>query len=401
MPSYGGRTFEQKLRFLREKTAIPTNGYEDIQRAEHDHAFMVSGANQQALVEDLQNAILAAEESGETVEQFQKRFDQIVAKHGWDYHGSRGWRSRLIYETNMRQAYNAGREAQFADPKFRQAHPYLQYRHSGSENPRPQHQSWDGLVLLADDPWWRSHSPSNGWGCTCKKFAISDRQLQRLGKSGPDTAPESETVEYTDRRTGEVRQVPVGVDPGFDYTPGVSRQRGVTPKYTDLRQPVDPVPASPVAADRLPGTNVTDADLLPDNLSVSDYIDRFVEQFDLNRQSVFEDVQGQPLPVSRLLFADGAGRSAVPESLRRYVGQIVKSAVAPDEIWTQLVPDQANPKRYRLTRRYVRAWRLNGQEFLAVLQYGQGLWSAAWLPADGGLAQAMRSGVRLYSALED
>lgn len=43
-----------------------------------------------------------------------------------------------------------------------------------------------------------------------------------MGKSGPDQAPDDGTFEWTDPRSGEVRQIPNGIDPGWDYTPGKS-----------------------------------------------------------------------------------------------------------------------------------------------------------------------------------
>ena len=149
---YGGRTFEEMRDYLRRKVPLPTQGHEDVEREQHDHAFMVAGANTTAMVEDFLTAITAAAEEGETLADFRARFDEIVTKHGWDYNGSRGWRSRLIYETNLRQAYNAGRETQMADPAFRQAHPYRIYRHSGAENYRPEHKAWDKLVLWLTIP---------------------------------------------------------------------------------------------------------------------------------------------------------------------------------------------------------------------------------------------------------
>jgi hypothetical protein len=45
-----------------------------------------------------------------------------------------------------------------------------------------------------------------------------------MGKKGPDTAPEIKYREYTDR-DGNVKQVPQGIDPGFDYNPGKARDR--------------------------------------------------------------------------------------------------------------------------------------------------------------------------------
>ena len=147
-----------------------------------------------------------------------------MATHGWDYNGGRDWRSRVIYETNLNTAYAAGRYEQL------QAAPYWQYVHADwVTNPRHQHLAWDGLVLRRDDPWWQTHYPPNGWGCQCKVIGLWPRDLSRMGKSGPDQAPE---VTWVEREIGQrspggprVVTVPVGIDPGFEYAPGRDRWR--------------------------------------------------------------------------------------------------------------------------------------------------------------------------------
>ena len=47
-----------------------------------------------------------------TLAQFRKDFHKVVATHGWGYKGPLNWRTRVIYETNLRQSYNAGRYEQ-------------------------------------------------------------------------------------------------------------------------------------------------------------------------------------------------------------------------------------------------------------------------------------------------
>ena len=58
-------------------------------------------------------------------------------------------------------------------------------------------------------------------------------ELERLGKSGPDKAPEIKLVEHTigQRSTLGPRQVsvPDGIDPGFEYAPGSARLRNAIP----------------------------------------------------------------------------------------------------------------------------------------------------------------------------
>lgn len=151
-----------------------------------------------------------------TLNDFRKDFDALVKKHGWSYNGSRNWRSELIYNTNIRTAYAAGRWQQLTDPDSLKLHPYLEYRHGDSLHPRPQHLAWDGLTLPADDPWWQTHYPPNGWGCRCKVLAANKRDLERAGKEGPDPAPAA----VIDPKTGRE----AGMDKGWEYNVGQGGQ---------------------------------------------------------------------------------------------------------------------------------------------------------------------------------
>jgi hypothetical protein len=222
---YGTVPFAQQIAFFRRKRNIVTESWLDVWESEHDQGFMVAGANRDELVADFAGAIRKAIDDGATLEQFRRDFDRIVATHGWDYNGGRNWRSRVIYETNLRQSYNAGRWHQLQ--ALKKSRPWWRYRHSDAvETPRPLHQAWDGMVLHCDDPWWQSYFPANGWGCQCYVEALNDRDLARLGKDGPDKAP---AIEFEQRMVGQrspggpfLAETPVGVDPGFGYAPGRS-----------------------------------------------------------------------------------------------------------------------------------------------------------------------------------
>lgn len=217
----GFGSFAPAVAFFRRKLNVPTERWNDLWRGHHAHGFMVAGAAQTALLDDFRVAVDAAIADGESLAQFRARFDDTVARNGWDYNGTPGWRSRVIYETNLRTAWAAGRWQQLNDPDLAILKPYLKYNHlDGQANPRVEHEAWDGLVLRRDDPWWDSHYTPNGWGCKCWVTAVGKRDLERMGKSGPDKAPDGGTYSWTDRKTGEAFDVPVGIDPGWDYNVG-------------------------------------------------------------------------------------------------------------------------------------------------------------------------------------
>jgi len=219
---YGSLPFTEAIDYLQGKVNLPTQSWTDIWEGQHAKAFTVAGATKEELLTDLHSTINKAIDEGMTIDQFRAQFDDIVKRHGWSYNGGRNWRSRVIYETNMRTAYMAGRYEQLQAVKKRR--PYWQYDHSDFvTHPRPEHEAWDGLVIHADNPWWDTHYPPNGWGCRCSVRALSKRDLKRLGKDGPDEAPPLELEEKTVGVRGpnpRTVDVPKGIDPGWGYNVG-------------------------------------------------------------------------------------------------------------------------------------------------------------------------------------
>ena len=212
--------FDEAIAFLRDKVRLPTDRWTDIWQGMHSRAFVVAGARQADLLEDFQRAIQRGLEEGITLETFREDFDRIVARHGWSYRGSRGWRSRVIFETNMRTAYAAGRWEQIQRLKDRR--PWLRYMAVLDSRTRPAHRAWHGTILPADHPWWRTHFPPNGWRCRCIAQQLSDEDFERFGYSPSDAAPE---IDWQDRTVNtadgqQLVRVPQGIDTGWAYNVG-------------------------------------------------------------------------------------------------------------------------------------------------------------------------------------
>lgn len=219
---HGSLPFGEQIEFFRQKIDLPTDRWTDLYEGQHARAFTVAGANRDELLVDFRAAVDRVIADGVTLEDFRQDFDKIVERHGWTYNGGRNWRSRVIYHTNLRQSYNTGRWQQMQ--QVTRTRPYWGYRHSPfQEHPRLEHVAWDGLVLRYDDAFWSTHYPQNAWGCDCTVYTLSERDLARLGKTGPDPAP---PIEYEERLIGvrgpnpRTVRVPKGIDPGFGYSPG-------------------------------------------------------------------------------------------------------------------------------------------------------------------------------------
>lgn len=219
--------FQEQIDFLRKKINLPTERWDDIWKRAHDRAFVVAGAQKADLLADLHAAVLKGAQGG-TLEAFRKDFKTIVAKHGWTGwtgEGSKGgeaWRTRVIYDTNLRTSYAAGRWQQLNDPELLAIRPYWRYVHQdGQQYPRPLHASWQGMTLRHDHPFWKSHFPPNGWGCKCRVTAVAGP------KDGDATEPPDGWDSVSDK-TGELP----GIDRGWGYAPGANAN-------ADLRDLID------------------------------------------------------------------------------------------------------------------------------------------------------------------
>lgn len=211
--------FVEQEEFFTRKLHLPTQRWDDIQQSAHDRAFVVAGAAKADLLADLHAAIIKAKSGGGLAE-FRKSFDEIVARHGWagwtgeDSAAGRDWRTRIIYETNLRTSYAAGRFQQLQEGGFQ----YWMYLHSHLvQNPRAQHLAWHGLVLPADHPFWRTHYPPNGWGCCCRVVGINHRDDARALGGDPDLALPADWAAI-DAKTG----APLGIGKGWGYAPGAN-----------------------------------------------------------------------------------------------------------------------------------------------------------------------------------
>jgi SPP1 gp7 family putative phage head morphogenesis protein len=195
--------FDKAISYFRDKLNIDTDAWADTMGLDLDAAFVVAGAKG-AILQDLRDAVDKAIADGTGLQEFKRDFKAIVAARGWDHKSDRDWRSYLIYDTNMRTAYAAGRWEQIQAVKAQR--PYLQWRHGGSRDPRPLHIALDGKVFPVDDPFWQTiGNPPCGFGCRCQVFSLSDRDLTRLNLE-PEDGP---------KLGSDYKGIPVEPDPGW------------------------------------------------------------------------------------------------------------------------------------------------------------------------------------------
>jgi uncharacterized protein with gpF-like domain len=212
---YATMPFAEAIAYLSERINLPTDSWRDIADDEHDVFFVVAGAKGSLLAE-LRTAVDKAIADGLRPEEFQAQFEKIA--EGWDYNGDAAWRSRIIYQANLRASYGRGREEYQLDPEVLKAQPFLQYIHGDSRAPRPNHLALDGKVFRGDSLPWALPS---GYGCSCRYVSLSQRDLDREGLSVTELA-RGDTVQV-EMPDGQTRTTTLESDRGWDRAPGRAR----------------------------------------------------------------------------------------------------------------------------------------------------------------------------------
>ena len=225
-------------------TLTPTFAWQDLWQDEHAQQFTVSRLARLDLLQDIRDQIVKSVGGDLSRRDFMRNAEQLLARAGW-------WgevamvdpstkkevltkfdppRLKLIYDTNTRMAYAAGQWERFE--RTVKTHPYLRYITKQDERVRVAHRAWNGVTLPVHDAFWKTHFPPNGWRCRCRVVAVSQREYDRgltpTGAPMIKQAPDIQMREWVDKRTGEIRSIPVGIDPGFGYNAGVASARAAS-----------------------------------------------------------------------------------------------------------------------------------------------------------------------------
>lgn len=212
----------------------PSFSWRDRFQEDHAASFTVAKAMSADILQTIHDAVGKAIKDGTTFRQFRNELEPKLISAGW--WGRREQvdpatgesqlaqlgsprRLRLIFDVNLRQAHAAGQWARIQRNK--ESRPYLRYSALLDDRVRPEHAAWDGVVLPVDDPFWETHTPMNGWRCRCSVRQLSEAELRRRGLT-VSKRPPTRTRPWRNDRTGQIVDVPEGIDPGFGYNPGAA-----------------------------------------------------------------------------------------------------------------------------------------------------------------------------------
>jgi uncharacterized protein with gpF-like domain len=257
---------------------LPSESYRDIQRSAHAKAFVIAGVTKAEMLEDVFLNIQRNIDNGYGYDRFRRDFRKAMVRRGWlpedksgitpplvnkdeiikklqdgsmkltnlpkSYQKYLGWRTSLIYRTNMHTAYMAGRWEQIQNTK--EGLPYLRYAHAYygvPENPREEHEAWDGKILPVDDVWWEAHYPPNGWNCNCGVVQISAEEAGKsLGVNLDNPSQNLREIWNEQRRIGGGASndpKKSGVGKGWNYNVGMNDATGEKSVLEHLQRMID------------------------------------------------------------------------------------------------------------------------------------------------------------------
>lgn len=221
--------FEEAIEAFRELLPLTPDEFYAIADEARALAFTVSHVMQMDVLVDMHNAIEKAISEGETLADFRNRIDEIFETRGWtappDF---TPWRLETIFRTNVQTAYTTGRYKQMVAQKG--AFPFWEYDAVNDSRTRPSHAALDGKIFPADDPFWDTWYPPNGYNCRCGVNPVSKHEAGDEKIETDD--PTGQLIEPVDPVTGEkmpARQLLP--DPGWDHNPAKQRWQPDLNKY--------------------------------------------------------------------------------------------------------------------------------------------------------------------------
>ena len=233
---------EKAIKFFESKGYVIGFNWHNVWQESHVKAFTVAGILKQDILTDIHQSLLEAQKAGISQKQWEKGISQTLYDKGWlgksavligdengELQGKRltPHRLRTIYQTNLRMAERSGEYQQLQEIKH--LRPFWQY--VSQHDARPSHLAMNGRVYPADDPFWDSFYPPNGWNCRCKVLSLKQRDIDNNSNL---------TLSYTKPEDYEVFEVELGgkirqgkalrlangqvfrADLGFDYNVGKS-----------------------------------------------------------------------------------------------------------------------------------------------------------------------------------
>ncbi|NPV38311.1 MAG: DUF935 family protein [Brevinematales bacterium] len=145
---------------LQNKVPLTPDDYKNLQDRYKNLAFTVASYQEEDKIAEILDELIQAKKEKLTYSEFRKR----MKEKGLSV-------SPIVYYQNVRNAQMAARYNMLKD--MTDDYPYWQYVAILDSHTRPSHAALHGKVWRADDPFWDTYYPPNGFNCRCNVRPVS------------------------------------------------------------------------------------------------------------------------------------------------------------------------------------------------------------------------------------
>jgi SPP1 gp7 family putative phage head morphogenesis protein len=170
--------FDEAIDWFRQRVPLERSEWDQLTEQARRQAFTVSGVAELDVVADVHQALLRAVEEGTSYSEFRRA---VAANLTSAWGRPQSARVRTIWQTNIQQAYSAGRYQQMTDPEMASARPYFMYDAVLDSRTSSICRNLNGTVLPQDDPFWDTHIPPLHFGCRSGLRSLTRRAAESRG----------------------------------------------------------------------------------------------------------------------------------------------------------------------------------------------------------------------------
>lgn len=146
----------------------------DVVRAVRDRiSELPAGEDWNAIKRDVVKELSPFLNTEDDPEVAERRAELLLRAHGFAAYSAANWRS---LEEN------------------KDIFPWRKYQTAQDDRVRGSHAALDGLILPADSPFWRDHTPPWEFGCRCDVVGMMDEEVQELLEDDRKKTPSEKSI---------------------------------------------------------------------------------------------------------------------------------------------------------------------------------------------------------------
>lgn len=187
-PSFADMAYGDAVEAFLQRAPLTRAAFDKLKADAKRRAFTVAGLANKRMVQSVQKELAKQIRAGADLRDFQRFAEERLKSAGWV--PSSASHVETIFRTNVVNAYSSGRYRQMTEPDVLARRPLWQILtvNDGPPRQRVTHRALHGLVLKADDPFWKKAYPPFGYNCRCRVRSVSKGNPIRGGtiKDIPD-----------------------------------------------------------------------------------------------------------------------------------------------------------------------------------------------------------------------